>query len=152
MSLLVNYFLIYTFHPTMKLFKILFRYWESIVISIIILYLSFASPSTFKGVPSFEYEDKLVHLCLYAGLTAVLIYDFRKFAKRNYTNTLGFVIVCMIFPVFLGGAVEILQPMYFAPRTAEWFDWFSDIAGMLAGLATMSVVKLPRSFYTVKAE
>ena len=74
----------------MKLVKILFRYWESITIVLVILYLSFAPPSTFKGVPSFEYEDKLVHLLLYAGLTCVLIFDFRKYAKDNSISKWAF--------------------------------------------------------------
>jgi len=131
----------------MKLVKILFRYWESITIVLVILYLSFAPPSTFKGVPSFEYEDKLVHLLLYAGLTCVLIFDFRKYAKDNNISKWAFALICLILPIFLGGAVEILQPIYFAPRTAEWFDWFSDILGTFFGWSAMILLKLtPRSF------
>jgi len=119
----------------------MFRYWESVLITIGILYLSFAPPSTFSGVPSFTYEDKLVHLCLYAGLTGMLIFDFWKYAKKNSTNRLGFILICLVFPVVLGGAVEILQPMYFAPRTAEWFDWFSDITGVLIGWQCMRLLR-----------
>ena len=119
----------------------IFRYWESVLITLGILYLSFAPPSTFSGVPSFTNEDKLVHLCLYAGLTGMLIFDFWKYAKRNNTNRLGFILICLVFPVVLGGAVEILQPMYFAPRTAEWFDWFSDITGVLIGWQCMRLLR-----------
>ena len=126
----------------MKFINILLRYWESIIIALGILYLSFAPPSTFKGVPSFTNEDKLVHLLLYAGLTCVLIFDFRKYAKNNKANTLGFILVCLAFPVFLGGLVEILQPMYFAPRTGEWSDWLSDILGTLLGLLAMYILRL----------
>lgn len=126
----------------MKIINTLFRYWESIILALGILYLSFAPPSTFQGVPSFTYEDKLVHLLLYAGLTCVLIFDFRRYAKNNKTNTLGFVSVCLVFPVFLGGLVEILQPMYFAPRTGEWSDLLSDILGTLLGLLVMYLLRL----------
>jgi len=125
----------------MKLLKHFFFYWESIIVVLVILYLSFAPPSTFKGVPSFPYEDKLVHMLLYSGLTCMLIYDFWKYAKRNNTNILAFILICLVFPIFLGGAVEILQPMYFAPRTAEWFDWFSDITGVLIGWQSMRFLK-----------
>jgi VanZ family protein len=125
----------------MKIKKNLFRYWESTIITLGILYLSFAPPSTFQRVPSFPYEDKLVHLLLYAGLTCMLVYDFWKYAKRNNTNRLAFLLICLVFPIFLGGAVEILQPIYFAPRTAEWLDWFSDIAGVLIGWQNMRFLK-----------
>ncbi|MDP4239279.1 MAG: VanZ family protein [Bacteroidota bacterium] len=124
----------------MKLRKFIFHYWKSIIIISGILYLSFAPPSTFNGVPSFENEDKLVHIIMYMGLTGVLIFDFKKYAKNNPKPTFAFVITCLLFPIILGGAVEILQPLYFAPRTAEWSDWFSDSAGVLVGWLVMSLV------------
>lgn len=125
----------------MKIKRTLFRYWESTIITLGILYLSFAPPSEFQGVPSFPYEDKVVHLLLYFGLTCMLIYDFWKYAKNNKTTPLAFILLCLVFPIAFGGAVEILQPIYFAPRTAEWFDWFSDITGVLIGWFSMHFLK-----------
>jgi len=124
----------------MKLKYFLSIYWKSIIIISGILYLSFAPPSTFKGVPTFEFEDKLVHLLMYGGLTCVLIYDFRQYAKNKTMSVLSFIFMCLLLPVILGGAIEILQPMYFAPRTAEWFDWFSDIAGVLLGWSAFQLI------------
>ena len=126
----------------MKIKKFLRTYWKSILIISGILYLSFAPPSTFKGVPSFENEDKLVHIIMYGGLTCVLIFDFRQYAKNNPLSSLAFILICLLTPVILGGVVEILQPLYFAPRTAEWFDWFSDITGVLLGWLVMKLVVL----------
>jgi len=125
----------------MKLKKYLFQYWESIIITLCILYLSFAPPSSFVGVPSFPNEDKLIHLFLYFVLTFILIYDFRKYTKTFKINSLSFFMICVFFPILLGGAVEILQPIYFAPRTAEWSDWFSDVAGTILGLLSIKSLK-----------
>jgi len=124
----------------MKIKKFLRTYWKSILIISGILYLSFAPPSEFKGIPTFENEDKLVHIIMYGGLTCVLIFDFRQYAKNNSLSSLAFILICLLTPVILGGVVEILQPMYFAPRTAEWFDWFSDITGVLLGWLAMKLV------------
>lgn len=133
----------------MKIIHFILYFWKSILIISIILYLSFAPPSTFNGVPTFENEDKLVHILMYAGLTGVLIFDFRRYAKTNKMSIVAFILICLLFPVFLGGAVEILQPMYFAPRTAEWFDWFSDIAGMLIGWTGIRFItpKLSKGYF-----
>ena len=133
----------------MKIIRFILYFWKSILIISIILYLSFAPPSTFNGVPTFENEDKLVHLLMYGGLTGILIFDFRRYAKKNAMTIVAFIIICLLFPVFLGGAVEILQPMYFAPRTAEWADWFSDIAGMLIGWTGVRFItpKLSRGYF-----
>lgn len=107
---------------------------------IVILYLSFASPANFKKVPTFEYIDKIVHLLLYAGLTIVLIYDFRNHKNPN-AYSLAFVLVCFILPCILGGLIEILQPQFFPPRTAEWGDWLSDVAGVMVAWLTMALFR-----------
>jgi len=124
----------------MKFRNFVSHYWKSVIFISVILYLSFAPPSTFKGVPTFENEDKLVHLFLYFVLTCILIFDFRQFAKNNQMSILSFVIICILFPVILGGIVEIIQPIYFPPRTADWFDWFSDIMGVFVGWFGMSIM------------
>jgi len=116
---------------------LIFHYWKSIIITCIILYLSFASPSTFKDVPTFTNEDKFVHLLMYAGLTGILMFDFRQYARNRNTTITAFLIICILFPVLLGGVVEIIQPIYFPPRTADWFDWFSDITGVFVGWMVM---------------
>ena len=119
----------------------IFNFWKSLIITAGILYLSFAPPSTFNGIPTFENEDKLVHLLMYAGLTCTLIFDFWKYYKSITYKTLSFILICLVFPIILGGAIEIIQPTYFAPRTADWFDWFSDILGILLGLLFMQLLK-----------
>jgi len=126
----------------MKINKFLRTYWKSILIISGILYLSFAPPSTFKGVPTFENEDKLVHIIMYGGLTCVLIFDFRLYVRNNPMSSLAFIFICILTPIILGGLVEILQPMYFAPRTADWFDWFSDITGVSLGWLAMKLIVL----------
>ena len=116
------------------------NYWKSIIIISVILYLSFAPPSTFKGVPAFENEDKIIHMLMYGGLTWMLIFEFKQYAKKNFMSAFAFFGICIFLPIFIGGAVEILQPMYFAPRTAEWFDWFSDITGVLVGWSVYQLI------------
>ncbi|MEI8085197.1 MAG: VanZ family protein [Paludibacter sp.] len=107
-------------------------YWKSFFVIVCILYLSFAPPSTFKKIPTFDNEDKLVHLLMYAGLSAMLIFDFRNHKKENNICS-SFVLACLLFPAFLGGLIEILQPRYFAPRTGSWGDFIADILGVFVG-------------------
>ena len=107
------------------------------------MYLSFAPPSTFKSVPTyFDNEDKLVHLLMYFGLTAVLIFDLKSFSKKTNIKKLTFVWFCLVFPIIFGGLVEILQPMYFAPRTADWLDWSADTIGVFVGCLAMVLLKM----------
>jgi len=135
----------------MSLLKQVLHFWKSIAIILVILYLSFAPPSTFKEVPAFEYEDKLIHFLMYLGLTVFLIYDFGKWKKYS-THFTAFVICCVVLPIVLGGKVEIIQQYFFPPRTAEWIDWFSDIAGVFVAWAGMSLLNLAPGLSAIKVE
>lgn len=122
------------------------NYWKSAFVAAVILYLSFTPPSTFEKIPSFENEDKLVHMLIYFGLTCMLIFDFKKAVGTTRVNFNKFLIACFVFPVFLGGIVEIIQPRLIYPRTGSWFDWLADIAGVLLGWAIMYLLRMSPKF------
>ena len=126
----------------MKLINIFRYYWKSIFIVLFVQYLSFTSPTTFDEMPSLEIPnlDKLVHFLMYAGLTTVLIWDFKKHRKSN-SNFQFFVLICIVFPILFGGIVEILQSAYFAPRTGDWFDWLADLSGVLCASLWMRLIR-----------
>lgn len=118
----------------------LFHYWMSCLAVSAILYLSFAHPVTFSRIPSFENADKLAHLIIYSVVTIILIFDFRTSQKPN-THPLYFVLVCLVFPTFLGGIIEIIQPLYFAPRSGSLGDFLANVAGVFIGWAVMHIFK-----------
>jgi len=135
----------------MPIIKILQYYWKSITAIIFILYLSFTGPATFDEVPNFTYKDKIAHFVLYGGLTLLLIYEQLKH-KKNTNSYSSFIIYCIVFPILLGGLVEIFQKYFFFPRTAEWFDWVSDIIGVLAGWLAMHLRKMTPVYSTCKSK
>jgi VanZ family protein len=118
----------------MRVKNVLFSYWKSILVMVGILYLSFAPPSTFESAPRFSHSHKAVHFAMFFALTAVLIYEFVKRHNKNY-QTRRFLLVCILFPIALGGIIEIMQEAFFKPRSAEWLDWAADIAGVLVAWA-----------------
>ncbi len=124
----------------MQIKSFVLLYWKSISVVLCILYLSFAPPSTFKGIPTFENEDKLIHFLMYTGLTMVLIFDF-NYNKKQYNNSFIFILVCIVFPCFLGGFIEILQPTFFSPRSSSLGDFFCNACGVLMGWAAMRLLR-----------
>ncbi len=106
------------------------HYWRSALVVCCILYLSFAPPSTFKKVHTVENEDKLVHLLMYAGLSFILMFDFLTHQKPKY-RLLLFVLIGMIFPILMGGILEIIQSIYFAPRSGSWGDFSANSLGVI---------------------
>ena len=115
--------------------KTALSYWKSILSVIIIVYLSFAPPSDFREMPKVNilFFDKIVHVALYVFLTIVLIFDFRSHNKFSKNNSI-YIVQCILFPIVLGGCIEIAQDKWFYPRTAEWVDWLADILGVTIAL------------------
>ena len=77
---------------------------------------------------------------MYLGLASILIFEYRQHKKHN-TNSLVFVLVCLIFPIFMGGIIELMQEYYFPPRSGNLLDWISDIAGVGLGWMVMQFIK-----------
>lgn len=115
--------------------KTVLSYWKSILSVVVILYLSFAPPSDFSEMPKVNilFFDKIIHVALYIFLTIVLIYDFRNHNKFSKNNSI-YIVQCILFPIVLGGCIEIAQDKWFYPRTAEWVDWLADILGVTIAL------------------
>jgi hypothetical protein len=117
------------------------HYWRSFLVVCCILYLSFAPPSTFDKIPTVENEDKLVHLMMYGGLSFTLMFDFLIHQKPKY-RLLLFVLIGILFPIVLGGVVEVIQPLYFAPRSGSWGDFAANSTGVaLSGTLIYSLKK-----------
>ena len=80
--------------PRSKIATIARYYWISIVIAIIISYLSLAPGDEFSRIPHFPNEDKAVHFLMYFGLAFVLFWNSIicfGIATMQYTSgTTGF--------------------------------------------------------------
>ena len=57
------------------------------------------------------------------------MYRDKRMEKEKHLPTIFAVGISSLF----GGMIEIMQKLWFSPRTAEWIDWFADTIGALAG-------------------
>jgi VanZ family protein len=98
----------------------------SILISLVILYLSLASAKTFESAGLFDipYLDKFVHFGLYFLFMAVIILEHRNL----FSNTRQIIVVALI-PVFFGGLMELAQAGFTDTRKADILDIMFNTAG-----------------------
>lgn len=76
--------------------------------------------------------DKLVHLGIYLTLSFTLCFAvFRKESKNN-PRKINFFIV--LFGIFYGGFMEILQHYIFINRSGSWYDFFANAIGATIGV------------------
>jgi len=103
----------------------------SIIVSLIILYLSLANVKTFENAGFFEipYLDKFVHFGLYFGFMAVIIIEHRTF----FDNTRKLILIALV-PFVFGSIIELLQSGVTATRKADILDIMFNSAGIVVAL------------------
>lgn len=128
----LNYLILY---QTLKMIK---KNIFSIVVALIILYLSLASSDTFKNVPfsTIPNLDELVHLCMYFGLMSAIIFDNRKRIISNKQ-----VLLLALIPFFYGVLMEILQGILIVSRYASIYDVMANSTGIVISILVWLWVK-----------
>jgi len=118
----------------------------SILVALIILYLSLASADTFKKVSfiSFPNIDKVVHFGMYFGLMSVIIFENRKTIKKNRQ-----LFLTGLIPFFYGILMEISQSVFTVSRFADIYDVIFNTFGILISILLWLWIK---SFITIKSD
>lgn len=104
-------------------------YWRSSIIFCAIAYGCLLRKPMYT-LPPIENGDKWVHWLAFMVLTLVLLLDSKKAMLQKWQMW----ILATIFPILYGGVIEILQELYFYPRTGELEDWLADCIGVLVGV------------------
>ena len=110
----------------------------SIIVALIIAYLSLAGSQSFDEVPLFDipFLDKLVHFGMYFVFMSVMIFEKRKTIK----NTPHLLLLSLI-PLSYGLLMEILQLTITETRSGDAFDFLSNAAGTLVSLLVWLWIK-----------
>lgn len=117
--------------------KRLLTYVPALLVAGVIFYLSLLH------APHLRLEvsngDKWGHMCAYFVLAICLFWPLWRDKASGWKTCL----LTLLLPAFYGGLMEILQGLYFPPRTAEWGDWFADVIGaVLAYLLSLLICRI----------
>ena len=115
-----------------RLIKFFTKYWMSISLCLVILYLCFMDTSSLPKVHISNF-DKFVHTVMFLTIPVVIFFEnssyFRK--KVSVWKTIG---CSFIFSVLYGGLIEIGQEYLTTTRTGDWMDFLFDVIGAFLGL------------------
>ncbi|MFN0293767.1 VanZ family protein [Pedobacter helvus] len=129
--------------PSFKALK--YQRW-AILWAVVTLVLCNIDLSKASHSPGFFFTgfDKLAHLGFFYVLTILLFYGKIKY-QHNYSFRSLTIFKIIMISVVIGGGIELLQWKMFTYRSAEWWDFASDMIGCLMGV--FSYVLLHRSNY-----
>jgi len=120
--------------------NLLKKYWLSISYIIFIFVGCFMNPGALPAPPMYNF-DKIVHIILFLGLSGVLFFDSSGYLRCPVSNIRIFLIV-FLFPIVLGGFIEIVQETLPYSRSGDWFDFVSDVVGAFLGLGVALLTNL----------
>lgn len=92
----------------------------------------FASLTPADKIPDFQlfaHADKVIHFCMYYGL-AFLLVPVLLFKKNYYKSY----ILSLIISAIIGFLMEYFQLLMTHGRSADFYDFLSDLAGSIIGI------------------
>ena len=107
----------------------------------VVLVLCNVPPATLHSSSSFFFEgfDKMAHLGFFYMLAVLLFYGKIK-QQKSYEYSWITIVKIVLLTASIGGGIELLQWKVFTYRSAEWWDFTSDMIGV--GMAIFSYLLL----------
>lgn len=106
------------------------RYPLSILVIAAILYLSFFKPPQ-TSISEIKNIDKVVHICMYGGLTVILWSEhLRQHLPIIWKHLITGGVIC---PIIMSGLIEIGQATLTETRGGDWMDFLANITGVVLG-------------------
>lgn len=110
------------------MFQYIKRYPLSLFIVAIIGYLSFFTPPK-TDLNEIPYIDKLVHICMYGGLSTLLWIEY--LLRHRSLNKRHLLVGAILCPVVMSGCIEILQATCTDTRSGDWIDFAANCTGVV---------------------
>jgi VanZ family protein len=100
----------------------------SLVYLTIVAFLSLLPPKDFPDIPLFPGADKVVHTCMYLGLTWLACWSMHAEVKRVWYYLI------ILFSISWGVVMEIFQYIMHLGRSFDLYDIAGNSIGTLIGV------------------
>lgn len=117
------------------------KYPLSLLIIFAVIYLSFFKPPSTE-LNTVPYIDKVVHICMYFGMSGMLWLEFLRAHRDNSSPIWHAWVGAFLCPVIFSGCVELLQEYCTTYRGGDWMDFAANTTG--AALASLIAYFLVR--------
>ncbi len=116
------------------------KYRISILAVFLLIILSFFKPPSIEPSTSLLPLDKIVHFLMYFGVAGVMWFDYLRGNENKMKKGYG---VALLFPIVLGGAIELVQEYATSYRGGEWGDFLANSLGAVCALFLARYVLMP---------
>lgn len=105
------------------------KYPLSLSVILTVIYLSFFKPPSVEELDKIPYIDKVVHICMYFGMSGMLWLEFLRAHRKDNTPLWHAWVGALFCPVLFSGVVELLQEYCTTYRGGDWMDFAANATG-----------------------
>lgn len=114
----------------------------SVLIIIILSVMPLPDEPPLGDVP---FIDKWVHFVMYGGMACAVWIDYYRKAKDKRI-TLSVIFISIIYPIVLGGLLELVQAYLTTYRSGDIIDFYADAVGGIIGFVVGILILRPMSW------
>ena len=119
------------------------RYPLALLVAVVIVLLSLLPIPDMKVDVHVPLADKWTHMVMYAALTLIIWFEYRRSHKQ--WNSLKLVFWAFLAPIALGGLLELAQAHLTSCRSGEWLDFVANTIGVCIGtVGGLVMIKVKR--------
>lgn len=104
----------------------------TILVTVIIIILSILSIPEKTPMSDFPLIDKWVHMVMYGGLAFIMWFD--HVVRSGKVMSRNCVLWMVLYPIVLGGLMELVQAFFTTCRSGDWIDFEADAIGTAIGV------------------
>lgn len=116
------------------------KYPVSLLVIAAVVYLSFFRPPS-TGLETVPYIDKIVHVCMYFGMSGMLWLEFIRAHRRDRAPLWHGWLGALVCPILFSGVVELLQAYCTTYRGGDWLDFAANSLGAVLATLIAQVVR-----------
>jgi VanZ family protein len=86
------------------------------------------------------YFDKIVHFTMFFSFSFLFILENRITGDKKWKEPLPLILLTLLLTAIFGGLIEIIQGEMTDYRSADIYDWYSDLAGSLTAVLLSGIL------------
>ena len=115
------------------------RHFWTLAASVAIIIASLIPIPEIKPLEDIPLMDKWTHFVMYGGLACAAWFDIYRSKKQ--VPTAGKLLLAIVYPILLGGLMELGQAYLTTCRNGDWLDFIVNTIGAVIAIPIGEVIK-----------
>lgn len=115
------------------------RHFWTLAASVAIIIASLIPIPEIKPLEDIPLMDKWTHFVMYGGLACAAWFDIYR--SKTQVPTAGKLLLAIVYPILLGGLMELAQAYLTTCRNGDWLDFIANTIGAVIAIPIGGVIK-----------